>query len=257
MTGPRLLALVPAFNEEATVAAVVADARRVLGADVVVIDDGSSDRTAAVARAAGATVLALPFNLGVGGAIRAGLRYAAEHGYDRTIQLDADGQHAASEALALLARLDEGAADIVIGSRFAAGYRVGRGRRLMMTVLSSIVSRRLRVRVTDTTSGFRALSRPAIEAFARTYPVDYLSDTVEALLLAGDAGLSVAEVDIAMHQRRGGVPSSRSLKSTYHLLRVLLAIMVDALRPRAGVRPGRADVAGRLGKQGTHEGESP
>lgn len=231
---PRLLVLVPAFNEEETVAAVVADARGVLGADVVVIDDGSADATGEAAFAAGATVLVLPFNLGVGGAIRAGLRFAAEQSYDRTVQLDADGQHHAAEAKQLLARLDAGDADVVVGSRFAAGYEVSRGRRLMMRLLSRIVTRRLGVRITDTTSGFRALSRPAIETFAQAYPVDYLSDTVEALLLAGDSGLRVVEVDVAMQQRLGGVPSSRSLKSSYHLVRVLLAILVDGLRPRSG-----------------------
>ena len=220
---PRLLVVIPALNEEETIGAVIADARTHLASDVLVIDDGSSDATAANARGAGATVLSLPYNLGVGGALRTGLRYAAGHGYNRVLQLDGDGQHAAREAKRVLDLLEEGH-DLVIGSRFAAGYQLGHTRRLTMGVLSRIVSRRLGARITDTTSGFRAMGPAAIELFSRRYPADYLSDTVEALLLAGDAGLRVAEVDVEMRQRQGGVPSSPGAKSLYHFVRLLLSI---------------------------------
>jgi glycosyltransferase involved in cell wall biosynthesis len=220
---PRVLVMVPALNEEETIAKVVADARATLAADVVVIDDGSTDRTAERATGAGATVLCLPYNLGVGGALRTGLRYALGQGFNRVVQLDGDGQHDAGEARRLLAALEDGY-DLVVGSRFAAGYDVGRGRRATMHVLSSIVSRRLGERITDTTSGFRAMGPEAIELFSREYPVDYLSDTVEALLLAGSHGLRVKEIDVAMHPRQGGAPSAAGVKGVYHLTRLMLAI---------------------------------
>jgi glycosyltransferase involved in cell wall biosynthesis len=210
----------------------VHDAISVLGADVVVVDDGSTDRTGHRARAAGATVLSLPFNLGVGGAIRTGLRFAAAAGYERVVQLDGDGQHEAAMAKRLLARLEEGDVDLVVGSRFAEGYAVGRGRRVIMRVLSRLVSRRLGAPITDTTSGFRALGSRAIVLFARDYPVDYLSDTVEALLLAGDAHLAVAEVDVQMRPRQAGNPSASALKSAYHLVRLLLVVLIHAIRPK-------------------------
>jgi glycosyltransferase involved in cell wall biosynthesis len=216
VTWPRLLVMIPALNEEETIAAVVTDARAHLSGDVVVIDDGSTDRTAERATDSGATVLRLPYNLGVGGALRTALRY-------RVVQLDGDGQHDAREARRLLARLDDGY-DLVVGSRFAAGYEVGGSRRTTMRLLSSIVSRRLGGRITDTTSGFRAMGPDAIALFSRHYPVDYLSDTVEALLLAGSAGLRVAEIDVAMHPRQGGAPSSPGLMGAYHLTRLMLAI---------------------------------
>ncbi len=224
--------IVPALNEEDSIAAVVADARRSLGADVVVVDDGSTDATGDAAVAAGATVLTLPYNLGVGGAIRTALRYARETGYDRVLQLDGDGQHEAIEGRRLVECLDQGGFDLVVGSRFAAGYEVGRARRLVMRVLSLIVSRRLGTRVTDTTSGFRAMGTATIDIFCHEYPLDYLSDTVEALLIAGDAGLRVAEVDVRMRPRQGGVPSSSTVRSSYHLGRLLLVVLLHTIRAK-------------------------
>lgn len=223
MPWPRLLVMIPALNEEETIAGVVTDARKHLSGDVIVIDDGSNDRTAERATEAGASVLRLPYNLGVGGALRTGLRYAERCGYNRVLQLDGDGQHDAREARRLLGGLDEGN-DLVIGSRFAAGYELGRSRRTTMRLLSSIVSRRLGGRITDTTSGFRAMGPKAIALFSQHYPVDYLSDTVEALLLAASADLRVAEVDVEMHPRQGGAPSSPGLKGAYHLTRLMVAI---------------------------------
>jgi glycosyltransferase involved in cell wall biosynthesis len=220
---PRLLVIIPALNEEATIGAVVQDARELLACDVLVVDDGSSDATARRAQDAGATVVRLPYNLGVGGALRTALRYAANQGYDRVVQLDGDGQHYAREAKRLLEALDAGH-DVVVGSRFASGYQLGRSRRLTMRLLSWIVSRRLHGRITDTTSGFRAMGPEAIKLFSRHYPVDYLSDTVEALLLAGSSGLSVVEIDVEMRPRQGGAPSASGVKSLYHVARLMFAI---------------------------------
>jgi glycosyltransferase involved in cell wall biosynthesis len=224
-----VLVIIPAYNEEECIGAVVRDARLILEADVAVIDDGSTDATAARARAAGARVLSLPYNLGVGGAIRTGLRYARDRGYQRVVQLDGDGQHEAAEAKRLLDELDDSGADFVVGARFAAGYEVGRSRRLAMRALSGIISRRLQACITDTTSGFRAMGPRAIALFAHRYPVDYLGDTVEALLLAGEAGLRVSEVGVHMRLRQGGRASTSSLRSLYHLGRLLFVIMVREL----------------------------
>ena len=232
MTRKDLMVLIPALNEEEAIGAVVSAARQVLDGDVVVVDDGSTDATMQKAMAAGATVLPLPYNLGVGGAIRTGLRYAEKMGYRAVVQLDGDGQHEAEEAKKLLDALDATGVDLVIGSRFAAGYKVSIGRRSMMRILSAIITRGLGTRVTDTTSGFRAMGPRCIAAFASHYPVDYLSDTVEALLLAGRAGLRVTEVDVRMQPRQGGTASASSLRSIYHLLRLFLIIILSAIRGR-------------------------
>jgi glycosyltransferase involved in cell wall biosynthesis len=195
-----------------------------------VIDDGSSDATAAKARAAGAKVLRHPFNLGVGAALRSGFRFAADRGYRTVIQIDADGQHDAGEARRLLQRREEADADIAVGSRFTAGYEVGRLRRASMRVLSRIISKRLGVTVTDTTSGFRAFGTRAIERFARAYPSAYLSDTVEALLLASDWDLVVVEEPVQMHPRQGGAPSAGGVKSLFHLARLFMVIALHSVR---------------------------
>ena len=228
-----VLAIVPALNEEATVAAVVQAIRSDLGADVLVVDDGSTDATAAKAIAAGAWVARHPFNLGVGAALRTGFRHADVEGYLIAIQVDADGQHVATEAHTLLELVRSGEADVAVGSRFADGagaYGIGAMRRFSMRVLSRIVSRRLGTRITDTTSGFRAFDRVAIERFAQAYPTAYLSDTVEALLLTRDWGLKVVEVPVAMRERMGGQASNNALKSMYHLCRLTLVIALHPLR---------------------------
>ena len=160
-----VLAIVPALNEEATVAAVVQAIRADLAADVLVVDDGSTDLTGEKALAAGAQVVRHPFNLGVGAALRTGFRHADTMGYPIVIQIDADGQHLAAEAHQLLDLIRSGGADVAIGSRFAEGadaFAIGRVRRMTMRILSRIVSRRLGTRITDTTSGFRAFDRGAI-----------------------------------------------------------------------------------------------
>jgi glycosyltransferase involved in cell wall biosynthesis len=236
----KLLVLIPALNEEATVGAVVQAAQRQLHCDVLVIDDGSTDATAAKANSAGAYVLRHPFNLGVGAAIRSGLRYAAREMYPVVVQLDADGQHDPAEAERLLAALDSGA-DLAVGSRFADGYEAGHVRRWMMRRLAKTVSRRVKSEVHDATSGFRAFSSRAVGTLAGVYPTAYLSDTVEALLLAANFGLSIAEVEIKMHPRQGGRPSSGSIRSAIYLLRVWLVILLHPVR----ARPPGAEMAGR------------
>lgn len=238
----EVLVLVPALNEEQTVAAVVKGAVDRLDCDVLVINDGSSDRTSEEALSAGAMVIEHPFNLGVGAAIRTGLRVAAAQERRYVVQLDADGQHEPAEARHLLDRVQDGSADLVVGSRFEAGYRVSRVRGAMMSALSRVVSRRVGIVVDDTTSGFRAFGPAAISLFARYYPTVYLSDTVEALLLASDAGLRVDVVPVKMHQRQGGEPSSKPVRSAIQLIRLWLVILMHPIR-RAPIQRGLPDVA--------------
>jgi glycosyltransferase involved in cell wall biosynthesis len=225
-----LLVVVPALNEAAAVGGVVGGLLERLDADVLVVDDGSTDRTAAVARAAGAIVLRHPYNLGVGAALRSGFRFARLRGYDRVLQVDGDGQHDLEATKDLLQRLDDGDCDLVVGSRFESGYRTGRVRRLTMQLLSKVVSRRLGVHVPDTTSGFRAFGPAAVERFALSYPSAYLSDTVEALLLAADWGLRVAVVPVVMHPRTTGVASAGPVRSAVMLLRLLLVVALHRVR---------------------------
>jgi glycosyltransferase involved in cell wall biosynthesis len=229
----RTLVLIPAFNEEAALPGVLKELAEVVAdLDVLVIDDGSRDATATVARGAGVRVAELPFNLGVGGALRTGFRYALRAGYDRAVQLDGDGQHDPGQIEHLLAALDAGA-DMVVGSRFAegaSGYEVGRARggamRLLRLVIHVLVGRRF----TDTSSGFRAFGPDAIRVFAETFPAEYLSDTAEALLVAAYAGLAVEEVPVEMRQRSTGVPSTRNLRLVYHYVRLLTVIAFTASR---------------------------
>jgi len=226
------LVLVPALNESSTIGDVVRGAREALGCDVLVIDDGSADATRQAALEAGAMVISHPFNLGVGGAIRTGMRVAVRLDRRFVVQLDADGQHEPTEAKRLLDRVVDGA-DLVVGTRFGtAGYDVSRGRRAMMRLLARTVSRRIGVRVDDTTSGFRAFGPRAVREFSRAYPTEYLSDTVEALLMAADSGFSIAVEPVQMHPRQGGEPSSGRARSIAQLLRIWLIILLHPIRAR-------------------------
>jgi glycosyltransferase involved in cell wall biosynthesis len=226
------LVIVPAFNEQAPLRGVLRElARACPELDVLVVDDGSTDATAAVARAEGVAVAVLPFNLGVGGALQTGFRYAVAHGYGRALQFDADGQHDPSQVAALLAALDQGA-DLVIGSRFAEPepgdqYDVGRVRGGAMWTLR-VALRLLSGRsFSDTSSGFRAFSAPMLDFFAADYPADYM-ESPEALLLAYQAGFRVTEVPVRMRARAGGTPSNRSVMLAYHYLRALLSMLAKA-----------------------------
>jgi glycosyltransferase involved in cell wall biosynthesis len=227
---PRSIAIVPAFQERDSVARVVGDIQRLSAADVVVIDDGSGDGTAAEAVRAGARVITLPFNLGIGSAVQTGYMVALEGGYDIAIQVDGDGQHPAEEIDRLIAALTESDADIVVGSRFMGGgaYRAPFGRRIGIALFARLVSLITGVRMTDTTSGFRASGRRAISLFAEAYPHDY--PEVEAVIVAHRAGLRLIEIPVTMRERQGGRSSITPLKSGYYMLKVILAIAMVLLR---------------------------
>jgi glycosyltransferase involved in cell wall biosynthesis len=235
------LAVVPAYNERATIAGVV-DAlhRKTPQLDVLVIDDGSTDATAELAENAGAKVLRMPFNVGIGGAVQAGFKYAAENGYDYMVQVDGDGQHDPGEISKLFAAIHGPyGADMICGSRFATetGYMAPISRRTGIHLFAFLLSRLLRQPVTDPTSGFRLYERRAITLFARDYPHDY--PEVEAVLMLHHHRLTMREVPVRMLQRGGGASSiTGSGKSFYYMVKVLLALFVGLGRRRAVPEPG-------------------
>lgn len=205
--------LVPAWNEEPSIAGVI-DELAALGLDLLVIDDGSKDRTAIVAEQRGAKVVSMPINLGVGAALRCGFRYAVEHRYRAVIQVDADGQHPTDSINLLLSYANDSEAHLVIGSRFAAdtaGMEVGRLRRLVMTMLARSATRACRSPITDATSGFRIIREPLLSQFAHTFPTHYLGDTYEAIVSAGRAGYTVREIPVRMRDRQHGKSSASAV----------------------------------------------
>jgi hypothetical protein len=232
MSAVRVAAIVPALNEAEVIGRVVEEIRAAdPRIDVVVVDDASSDETAEVARALGASVLRLPFNVGIGGAVQTGFRFAVAQGYDLAVRLDGDGQHDAREIPKLLGPVERGDANIVIGSRFAeAGgtYRPPFARRIGIRVFARLVSLLGGQRVTDTTSGFIALDRLGIQLFARDYPHDY--PEVEATLVALRSGLRLAQVQVEMRERETGASSITFLRSLYYIVKVMLALLVSSLR---------------------------
>lgn len=232
----ELMVVLPAWNEQDSVARVVREVRAAQPtATVLVVDDGSDDATAERADSAGALVMRLPFNLGVGGAMRAGYRYAHDLGYAAVVQVDADGQHDAAEIALLLAVPD---ADVVVGSRFAGrgDYAVRGPRRWAMRLLSWGLSTLTRTAVTDPTSGFRLVRRRALALFAEHYPEEYLGDTVEALVIAHRAGLTITQVPVAMRVRDTGTASTDPVRSAVYLMRVVVAVGLAMVRRAPGER---------------------
>ncbi len=228
----RRVAIVPAYNEELAVPRVIDELRAFdPGLDIVVVDDGSVDRTAAAAAAKGARVLRLPFNLGIGGAVQTGFRFAFENDYDLAVRVDGDGQHDPSQLARVLEPVLRGEADIVIGSRFASdegGYRSSRARRVGIRLLAWVVSHIVGQRVTDTTSGFQAVNREGIALFAHDYPHDY--PEVEATVMVFRHRLRLCEVPVSMRERDSGRSSITALRSVYYMVKVLLAIFVGLFR---------------------------
>jgi glycosyltransferase involved in cell wall biosynthesis len=236
------LAVVPAYNEAATVGHVVrALHRETPTVDVVVVDDGSTDQTAQRAEEAGARVLRLPFNVGIGGAVQAGFKYAQENDYDYMVQVDGDGQHDPSQIRLLFDAMDREGVDMTCGSRFASatGYVAPISRRTGIHIFAFLLSRFLRQPLTDPTSGFRLYNRRAIAIFARDYPHDY--PEVEAVLMLHHHRLTMTEVPVRMYERGGGVSSiGGSGKSAYYMVKVLLALFVGLARARPVPEPGDA-----------------
>lgn len=230
----RRIAIVPAFNEERNIGPLLAELRTLdPGLEVVVVSDGSTDRTAEIAAAAGAHVVRLPFNLGIGGAVQTGFRFAWEGGYELAMRLDGDGQHDPAELRALIGPVVGAEADFAIGSRFIGpgGYRSSTARRFGIRVLAWVVSRIAHQRLTDTTSGFQAANRRTIGLFAADLPHDY--PEVEGLVMAIRHGIRVQEVPVTMREREHGRSSIGTLGSVYYMTKVLLAVFVDLFRRQA------------------------
>jgi glycosyltransferase involved in cell wall biosynthesis len=228
----RVLVVVPAFNEEASLHSTIAAIRQEMpGARIVVVSDSSTDRTSEVAAAAGADVVDLPCNLGYGGAVQAGFKFALVHGYEFVVQMDADGQHDPKSAPALLEPIVRGVADVTIGSRFTgkANYPIPLPRRVGMALFGAIVTFVTRRRFSDPTSGFQAMNARVLRFFARdNYPSDFPdADTIILLVLAG---FRVVEVPVVMQGRTAGTSMHSNLKAFYYVAKMMLSILMVLLR---------------------------
>jgi glycosyltransferase involved in cell wall biosynthesis len=229
----RRIAIVPAYNEELNIGRVLDELRDFdPELEVVVISDGSVDGTARVAAEHGAHVVNLPYNLGIGGAVQTGFQYAHARGYDLVVRCDGDGQHIPAELPKVLGPVLAGEADIAVGSRFvgADGYRSSATRRIGIRLLALVVSAIARQRVTDTTSGFQALNRKALELFAADYPHDY--PEVEGMVMTIKHRLRLCEVPVEMRAREHGTSSITALRSIYYMAKVLVALFVGLFRRR-------------------------
>ncbi|MDI4647424.1 glycosyltransferase family 2 protein [Cohnella hashimotonis] len=233
MKQAELLIIVPAFNEAEGIRGVLADIRsRIPDADIVVVNDGSADATAAESAAAGAAVITLSCNLGIGGAVQTGYRYAAERGYRLAAQMDGDGQHLPEEMGRMRLALARSGADMVVGSRFVErrGFQSSRARRMGIALLAGLLTRLLGREVTDPTSGFRLCGPRAIALFASDYPTDY--PEVEALVEMDNAGLRCVEVPVVMRERRTGTSSISPFKSVYYMCKVTVAVLIAKTRKK-------------------------
>jgi glycosyltransferase involved in cell wall biosynthesis len=223
-----IVAVIPALNEESTITEIVRQAA-MLADLVVVVDDGSTDDTYHRACSAGADVIRHDSNRGVGTALASGLSRAVAAGADAVFQMDGDGQHVADDAQLLLELLAAGA-DLVVGTRFESGFAMGRARRLVIGLLGVAISRRIGIRITDPTSGFRGFSARAAELLATRFPTTYLSDTVEVLYIAHELGLRIDTVPVRMRQRQGGTSSVGLAKGVMYTARVFGIVAAHSLR---------------------------
>lgn len=234
----RSLVFIPAWNEAASVGAVIAEVReRIPGADVLVVDDGSTDATAARAAEAGATVASLPFNQGLGAALQTGYLYALRGGYDFCAHLDADGQHPPAEVARLLEEVRADRADLVIGSRYSEpgearsdDYQATLSRRIGISVFRFFLTLATRQRFTDTTSGMRAANRRVMKLFSERYSPDFAE--IESLQLAVRQGLRVEEVPVRMLERAGGSSFLTPLRSAFFIFKGMIVLLVGQFRPR-------------------------
>lgn len=233
MNGLKILIIIPAYNEQACISRVINWVKAEIPcADILLVNDGSTDNTSSIARSHGVMVVDLPFNLGIGGAMQTGYLYAYRNGYDIAIQIDADGQHDPAFVHRLISPILKGEYDMTIGSRYlqASSYKSSASRRLGMLFFSFLVSLITGKRVTDTTSGFRAVNRRVIELFANQYPADY--PEVDVLVRLHRNGFKFREIPVEMNSRQGGASSITPARSVYYMAKVSLALLVDLVRPR-------------------------
>ena len=233
---PRPLIIMPAWNEEEVIGGTIEELFRMMPeVDLVVVNDGSTDRTSEIARATGAFVIDLPYNMGIGGALRTGYKYARQAGYDCAIQVDADGQHDPKGIRTGLAGLED--VNISIGSRFAeaTNYKVSGPRKWAMVVLARMFTMISGEKFTDATSGFRAADRKAIEQYCEHLPAEYLGDCIDACVMAIRSGLTVKQVPVEMRERQGGTPSSSPWKSAVYLVRSFFSFGMSMTRQKTNV----------------------
>jgi glycosyltransferase involved in cell wall biosynthesis len=224
----KVLVVVPAWNEQASIAKVVSELKT-RGFDVLVIDDGSTDKTSFIARQSGAITMRLPFNLGVGGALRCGFKYAVHHGYDAVVQCDADGQHPVDHIESLILAATEGNFHMVIGSRFlndGGKMKLSLIRRLAMRILSRSASRACKTLITDATSGFRVITVPLLNELAEKLPAYYLGDTYEALVSSGRAGYRIREIPAPLMEREHGKSSAHPVKAARLAVKAILSAIL-------------------------------
>jgi glycosyltransferase involved in cell wall biosynthesis len=227
----KVLAIIPAYNEETSVGVVVRSIMsNIPEADVLVVNDGSGDSTSAKALEAGAAVINLPFNLGIGGAVQTGYLYARRNGYDIAVQVDGDGQHDPRYIKKIIEPLESGHADMVIGSRYVCetSYKSSFSRRTGMIFFSTLVSMLTGQRVKDTTSGFRAVNRKLIDYFSDHYPTDY--PEVDVLVRLHKKNFRIAELPVEMQERKGGKSSITPVRSIYYMIKVSLSLLIGAMR---------------------------
>lgn len=228
MESKKILIIIPAYNEENTIGRVIEKTQQTIPfADILVVNDGSFDSTSAISKQRGAKVLDLPYNLGIGAAMQTGYKFAYKMGYDITVQCDADGQHRPAQIKKLIDTLVNDEVDVVLGSRYLETRRFKSSvfRRLGMLIFSKVLSIIVGQRLTDTTSGFRAVNREVIESFATYYPDDYPEP--EALVLLHREGFTVKEISVNMNSRKEGNSSITVWRSVYYMTKVLLAIFID------------------------------
>ncbi|MFQ5586940.1 MAG: glycosyltransferase family 2 protein [Thermodesulfobacteriota bacterium] len=229
--GREILIIIPAYNEAESIGDVISSIKKAsISADIIVINDGSTDDTGTIARKSDAIVINHPCNLGIGATMQTGYRFAASQGYGFAVQVDGDGQHPPEQVVRLLGPLMEGSADVVIGSRFIdkGAYKPSLARGIGMVIFSRLISTIMGKWFTDTTSGFRAVNKDVISFYADYYPEDY--PEVEALILLHKAGFRTTEVPVTMNVRMGGNSSITAFRAVYYMVKVLLAVYIDLIK---------------------------
>lgn len=229
----EVIIIIPAYNEEGNITSLIKNIRsKISGADIVIIDDGSTDRTARVAEKAGVIVLRLPFNMGYGAAVQTGIKYALMKRYRYVVQMDADGQHDPDSIKTLLDEVKKDDVDVVIGSRFLGNkkqYKIHWTRRIGMLLFGKIASIIIGQDVSDPTSGFQAINRDALRFYgSRYYPVDY--PDADVMIMLHRAGLRIKEIPVIMHARKQGQSMHSGLKPLYYVFKMFLSMFVTLLR---------------------------